>query len=140
VGLKHLKIAVETIESSAGDFTVRGLNLDDIVAIVNAYRPELTELFGQIQSDGENFSLADPTTLAESLGKAAPGSVAMIIAYGADEKDVDLVRAIPFPAQLEALEKIGKLTFATEGGPKKVVEIIIRILKGAMQTVADLKA
>lgn len=140
MGLKHLKLAVETIESSSGDFTVRGLNLDDIIAITTAYRPELTALFGQIQADGENFSLADPTALAESLGQAAPGSIAMIIAHGADEEDVDLVRAIPFPAQLQALEAIGKLTFATEGGPKKVVEIIIRILKGAMATVADLKA
>jgi hypothetical protein len=143
VGLKHLTLNVETIVTPAGDFTVRGLNFDDISTLVRLNFEALSAVFANAKMDAKgeikDLKLNNTAALAGSLATSAPQVVAQIIALGADEDDLSEVAKIPFPNQLEALEAIGKLTFATEGSPKKVLETVIRIVNGATSTLGSLK-
>jgi hypothetical protein len=132
VGLKHLRIQTETVETAGGEFAVRGLSLPDIAEIFEAERAPLSKLFGEIAVDGAGGVLLDDMAgLAVKLASVAPSVVARIIASAADEEDETIALELPFPVQIDALEKIGRLTFATEGAAKKVMETIIRMVKGA---------
>jgi hypothetical protein len=142
MGLSHLKRLREEVQVGDDKFEVRGLNLTDITVIVqsNGVLAPLSELFANLQMGGDGeFALNDSASVAAALAQAAPLAVSLIIACAADEEDVAWVREIPFPAQIDALEKIAKLTFATEGGPKKVLETIIRVANGATATLGSLQ-
>ncbi len=149
MGLKHLKLASEEIEFAGGKFAVRGLNFEDITIIVRQNAAPLAVLFEKIQSGDTNVSLEDAASIASSMAASAPEAVATIIALASepapsiawvvDPEDLEAARKLPFPVQIEALEKIGRLTFATEGGPKKVLETIIRVANGTSATIADLR-
>lgn len=139
MGLSHLKLASETVVTPGGEsFSVRGLSFVDISAVVRPYGPQLGSLFDGFK-DG-TFSLDDPTALLSNLINRAPEAAALVIAVAADEEDVALAARLPFPVQLEALEKIAGLTFASEGGAKKVLETIIRVATGTTSALASLKA
>jgi len=69
---------------------------------------------------------------------AAPELVAHIIACAVGEADQwEKVHALPAPVQLELLEAAGTLTFAVEGGPKKVMETVIRLMQGVTQSLGS---
>jgi hypothetical protein len=140
VGLKHLKPAVATIETSDGDIVVRGLSFADISLIVSQHRESLSALFDRVKSGGGSIDLENSTALLSSMVTAAPDAAAQIIALAADEEDVSLAMDLVFPVQLEVLEAVAKLTFSSEGGLKKVVETIVRVAQGATSAMQALKA
>lgn len=141
MGLKHLKLRVEQVEVSDGEtFTVRGLGLEDILILVQSHQANLGTLFDEVVSAGAQLTVADSSSVASMLFEVAPAAANHIIALGADEEDMELVKRLPFPVQLDALEKIGSLTFTTAGGPKKVVEAIMRVLNGATTALTSLQA
>jgi hypothetical protein len=105
--------------------------LPDIVAVFESDRAALSALFAEVAIDKGDIILGDMGAFASKLTTVAPGVVASLIAAGADEPDVSIAASLPFPVQVEALEQIGKLTFATEGAAKKVMETVIRMVKGA---------
>lgn len=142
MGLKHLKLAVAKVELPEGVIALRGLSLNDIVPIVEAHKVSLAAFFSGAMG-GNGVSLADTSSIAVGLLKAAPDAVARIIACAevdgdADEESVEIAGKLPFPAQLEALEKIGQLTFAASS-PKKVLEMVIRVAAGATEAMQDLR-
>ena len=146
MGLSHLTTPTAQVEAPGGEFTVRGLSLDDIITIVGAHTGPLSALFTKIKMSGDGkFSLDDMTCMLTMLAVAAPEAAAQIIAvaanvrrYGDDGEslpmdltsDMAMAASFPFPVQLDALEQIAKLTFTTAGSLKKVLETIIRVVKG----------
>jgi hypothetical protein len=140
VALKTLTVATAKIETSGGDFTVRGLSLSDVMLLVSKDRAAIAALFHKFLQSGNDAALEDVTKLGSALIESAPDLAAEIIAIAADEPDqVDVAKRLSFPAQISALEKIGELTFAAEGGPKKVVETVIRVVMGATDLLGDLQ-
>src|ERR1019366_8464475 len=123
MGLKHLTLRVEQVEVSDSEhFAVRGLDLVDISKLVDLHRDELVALFSQVQAGGmSDAMLADPSALVSVLFNVAPTAAIQIIGLAADEDDLDLVRLLTFSVQLDAIEKIARLTFATQS-PGKVLE------------------
>lgn len=143
MGLKHIKLPSAEVEFPGGKFAVRGLSLDDIAYLVRRHKASLEELYDAFQAEGE------PTTEAAlnfvgPLVQKMPALAADAIACGAGEggdAEAEMVAAqLPFPVQVEALEHIIVLTFATEGGLKKLMETVVRLAQGTTALIDSLTA
>lgn len=131
MGLKHIKLPSADVEFSGGKFTVRGLSLDDIAYLVGRYKDVFGQLFDQFQAQGELDSTDSVLAFVGPLIQTAPALASEVIACGAgDANDWEVARGLPFPVQVEALEHVINLTFAAEGGPKKVLEAVVRLAQG----------
>lgn len=125
---------------NGGNFAVRGLSLPDITILVDRHSVALRAMFDHYNGVAQDVSLDDLGGIGVSILESAPKLAAEIIAIAADEPDeIEKVSVLPFPAQVDALEKVAKLTFDTSGGPKKVIETVIRILRGVSDLTVDLR-
>lgn len=141
MGLRDLVIPEEVIETPGGNFSVHGLGIEDITVILRRHAAQLNVIFAAVSAGKENLDEGFIADMALNLVQTAPRIAADIIAVGAGEPDLAAVVAkLPFPVQFEAIEKIGHLTFSMSGGPKKVMEAVIRAMKGTTSLLADLKA
>lgn len=130
MGLKHIKLPSAEVEFSGGKFAVRGLSLDDIAYLVSRNKASLTALYDEFQDAGGS-STGDLSAVIVPAIQTAPRLVAEIVACAAgDADDWEVARQFPFPVQVEALEHILNLTFSSEGGPKKVLEAVVRLAQG----------
>lgn len=146
MGLKDLQFPKATIKVPGGEadqevsFTVRGLSLQDATIIFASYKPIIIELFNRFEKEGD----AALEQMIEEVIVESPGLIATIIACAADEMtDQDAIAnalRLPLPVQMEALYKIGEMTFAVEGSLKKMVEMAMRAIQAASQEMASLKA
>lgn len=145
MSLKNLKLPTEVVNvPGGGSFTVRGLALADITAIVRGRGPQIRALFDQYAGRAmESIGDDDLNEIGSSLLEMAPEIAAVVIAhaseYDPDPDTIGVAALLPFPVQLDAIEKIGKLTFDAEGGPKKVVETVIRVMQGTTNLMADMR-
>lgn len=141
MGLRGIKLPEARIQVLDGEFAVRGLSLDDITFLVQRHGAGLQAAFAQMMaSDGE---LSTDTVAAFALPflQSAPEIAAEVIACASGDKDAaDVAAALPFPVQIEALEQIARLTFEASGGPKKLVELVIRLAQAMTGLLQDLKA
>jgi hypothetical protein len=147
MGLKALKIPEAVIEFPGGNFTVRGLNLDDVAFLVNRHGEQLQQLFASMSSEmaGSDGGLDGEMvqSMALPLLRRAPRIMAEAIACAAgdvDEETIGLAQTLPFPVQLEAIQAIARLTFDTAGGPKKLVETVIQMAQGTTGLLQSLQA
>lgn len=140
MGLKAYVGLTDVVDLPGGDtITVRGLALEDITTLVNRYGGPVQALFTKY-SGATDIALDDLGQIGGNILTSAPELAGLIIALGADEPDAQPnAMKLPFPVQIDALEKIGKLTFDTAGGPKKVVETVIRVLRGATDLMVDMR-
>lgn len=141
-GLKGLRIPTRPVTVADGVIvTVRGLSFTDISALVKDYAPALKGVFEELTGGKADFSMDDAVQFAGVLLKTAPELSAAVIAHASGEPaSIAEAMTLPFPAQLELLEAVAQLTFATEGGAKKVIETVIRLASGVNGLVADLRA
>jgi hypothetical protein len=131
MGLSNLVIASERVQVPGNeDLVVRGLGLDSIIFLVRNNQSGLEEIFSKVQNGGIEASSVEglAVTLADRAGPLA----FQIIACGVGEPDQWRQAALlPLPVQVEALEKIIRLTFAGEGGVEKFLETVTRMMSGA---------
>lgn len=140
MGLKHIKLPSAEIEFTGGKFAVRGLSLNDIAFLVTRNKDKMSQLFEQFQKQGD-MTQDSVLSMVAPLIETAPILAAEMIACGAgDADDWELAAKLPFPVQVEALEQIIGFTFSTEGGPKKVLEAVIRLAQGTTALLNDLTA
>jgi hypothetical protein len=130
--LSDLRIPERTIEvPNGGYFAVRGLSYEDMTILVDRYFAELSEMFDRFAGQakfGEDEMVGMMTTV---LIKQTPAIASDVIALGANEPEMaGIARQLPFPTQIEAVKAIAELTFDAGGGPKKVGETVIEIVKG----------
>lgn len=101
------------------DFTVRGIELKDLVFLMEVHRDDLERLYTilssrqQLPSD-EFFDISVTVDIIVDFIKTSPAVVATLIALCSDEDIADAMRAInylPLPIQSEALQQIALLTF-----------------------------
>lgn len=140
--LKELRLPTETVSTPGGPLTVRGVALADVTALVSHHGPALAGLFKDvIKGKDITLSVEGVTALGMDALKTAPELVAELIALAADEGDLESIRIaakLPIPVQVEAVEKIARLTFAMEGGLGKLVETVIRIAQGTSGAIGEL--
>lgn len=139
-GLTKLKFPEETISTPGGDFSVRGLSSVSIAMLTLKNRETLRSLFSQAMDAEGNLQLDNMESVALLIGEKAPSLLAEVIAVAAGEytdDGIEAARSIPFPAQVEALEVIGRLTFAMEGGLKKLMATVINVTKGTTKALSE---
>ncbi|NRC54125.1 phage pre-tape measure protein [Neoaquamicrobium sediminum] len=120
MALKGYRLPTLDVELPGGDsFPVRGLSLPDITFLVSRHGDTMRTLFDRYSGD-ETIAISDLASVGTSILETAPTLAAEIVAVAADEPDeMETIMRLPFPVQVDALEKVGKLTFDTAGGPKK---------------------
>ena len=140
--LKELRLPEETIDTPGGPLAVRGVSLSDIIALVRHHGPVIRSLFKKVMDGGDvKISLDAIGGMGQDLLAKSPEIVAELIALAAGDGDKDSIRiagSLPFPVQIEAVEKIARLTFATEGGLGKLIETVIRVAQGTTGVVEEL--
>lgn len=134
-------LVAERVEVAGGrGFDVSGLSLDAILTVVQRHKEDAGELFdtlvAQVGKD-DGISLDQAEWLGGALLSAAPAIAAEIIALAAgyqSQEAADIFRQISMPSQIDALDKIARLTFTSEMPPKKVFETVVRALTGVKLT------
>jgi len=142
MGLKHIKLPEATVEFPGGDFAVRGLSLDDISFLIQRHGQKLQSLFSEFVSKNGEVTVEAVASFALPLLQSAPEIAAEMIACATGEVDADAVKiasALPFPTQLDALEKLASLTFSVSGGPKKLLGTVVRMAQGTTGLLESLK-
>lgn len=129
-------LPTEEVQLPGGStFAVRGLSLQDITLLISKHGPVMEEFFRRYSGDDK----ANPMEIGMGLVAQAPVLVAQIIAIAADRADkVETVLKFPLVTQQDALEKLAKLTFDANGGPKKFVEAVLRLVKSTTNLLSDL--
>lgn len=130
--------------SDSEGFPVRGLNPTDVFGIYYRHTGQLAAFFEKLMTSfhqtGE-FDTSDIQSVALELLKDAPVVMGEMIAAAAggnpsDETewsaDVAIARALPFPVQVDALTKIGELTFTSEMPPGKFLSLIAGMITRAV--------
>jgi len=108
--------------------SVRGLALEDISRLIRHHLPDIESLF-ELFSSGLAVKDQEMETLVVAIVKDAPGFAANLIALACDEPtEAKKAELIPFPLQVQAIQKIGDLTFAEVGGIKNGLESIAALL------------
>lgn len=131
MGLRDLKIPEEVVEIPGGSFAVRGLNTDDMAYLIRKHGASMEKAYASFADSNENFTPEDLKDFLVPLLEYAPELLAELIACAADDMEaVPVARRLPFPSQVDALEKIAQLTFEVAGGPKKFLETVTRLLQG----------
>lgn len=126
------------IQTPGGVITVRGLGLDEIIALFRSRADEINDIYGQIvEKDGDSFKInaEKANGLGELLLIEAKNVAAEIITLGCGEYSDEAyfrAKSLPFPLALTILETIADLTFTAEIPPKKVFEIVMRALSAAV--------
>lgn len=141
MGLRDISIPEELVKVSGGEvFAVRGLCLDDISYLMRRHGPHIKKLFEDFTQKGE-VTVEGVAAFAMPILQSAPEIAAELIACAAGERDATSITArLPVPVQLDALEKLALLTFDAEGGPKKLLETVLRMAQGVSGLVAQINA
>lgn len=128
--IEDLVVPFDTISFNGKTYQVRGLTGPHIIWLVRNYGQDLAPLYSEAAAGKLPASTA---AIADKLGDSFGDIAAAVIACGMGKPSaIANVQALPFPSQLEALDKIIRLTTQEHGGLGKVVEIVA----GAVQALA----
>lgn len=136
MGLNNYTPKRHAFDLEGGSFTVRGLSLEDVSRLIATHLPDLEALYDLFVSGKINSSTDEQfENLIKTLVVEAPGFAANVIALASDEPDSAKQAALlPFPVQIEAITKIGDMTFTDVGGLGKGMETIAALLRKANLT------
>jgi len=130
------QIDVPNDEGGTTALPLYGIRGTDIAFLAQEFGPTFSSIYvaaitGKINLD--NVEGAIYQVLEE-----APMLAAAVIAHGAREPEaIEAALDLPVGVQLEALEKIMRLTFAGESSPKKAWEIVrgvVTAIQGSLQS------
>lgn len=108
--------------------SVRGLDLQSISVLIHHHLPDAEALF-DLFANRVQLGTSDFQGLIMGIISDAPGFAANVIAMAADEPEAGpQVETMPFPLQVQIIEKIGELTFKDVGGLKKGLEKLMVLL------------
>ena len=139
MGLRDLIITKEAVRvDDEQSFDVRGLSYVDFSVLAKAHGGQAGKLFTQIKTMAEAGEL-DDSGLVEMAKKAIqdfPDLIAHGVAAAADDPDGAVIfKKLRLPVQVEAVERIIGLTFASEGELKKLLETVIRGISAVAESV-----
>lgn len=145
MGLSSLKIRWEDVEVAPGEsFPVRGLSLPDVTRLVRNHGGALSQLVEAFASGQMGAALEDIGSLASKLMDQAPAAASEAIALAASRgnptlEEIEIAATLPIGVQLDAIEKIGRLTFGTEGAAKKALEMFVKVARGMSSTLKSVR-
>lgn len=141
MALRNIVIATDSFEVSGESTTLRGLGFADLVVLYSSNQKIAEDLFmSYTAATGFGSNLDAEGRIIVDFLVSAPNIAAQIIAMASDEPEmVETAARLPMATQIEALEKIVRLTLATEGGLGKLVETVKRVFEEATSSLNNLK-
>lgn len=142
MSLANYRVRTKEVSLGGGEsFDVRGLSLPDLTTLLDYHGAEARSLFKLFtESSEQGMDLDSVGLITRTMMNTAPDLVARIIALASGEADVfETAKTLPIPVQLDALEKVGNLTFEASGGPKNFLETVIRLLSQTTGSLESLK-
>lgn len=122
--LETLVHPTEAVDYGDQRFEVRGLSLADITRIVREHRGVCADLYTQAVAGKLTGSVEE---IALSMLDDFVPLAALVIACGTGSpKSAAKAAQLPLSVQIDAIEKICRLTLIAHGGLGKLVEIVIR--------------
>ena len=111
---------------------VRGLNLHDVSLLVRAHLDTVQTIFDVISAAQAGPAMGDASArFILTLAQDAPTLAGQIVAIASDEPDQGEAAAkLPFPIVVDALTKIGRLTFEEAGGVQGFVTAFAGLVGG----------
>lgn len=144
MGLRDLVIPTETVKvSGSGEFAVRGLSPQDALRLYYRHAGELSALFDQFAGKVKSKKPVAESEVLEAgvaLVKGAPLIMAEIIALASDgdpddvegfSEIVSLALKLSASVQMDALQKIGNLTFSSDMPPGKFFGLVLAMAQSA---------
>lgn len=144
MGLHDYQLPTERVDIDAKNhFTVRGVSFEDITKLVNKHGPVCVLIYTKFTESKGKHGLR-PETIGQLISLAMgqfPDAVAEMIAIAAEEPEtVSTVQRLPLGIQLDAIEKIVRLTFTGEADVKKLVETVTRMAGAVAANIDALNA
>jgi hypothetical protein len=138
------------VKIPGGDsFAVRALSFSELSFIIEKFGDALEGLFQDMLSNGGDIQAASVTTLVVDIIRRSPEAIDNAIALAGDyaglDNTVELLLAsqhmskLPFSVQVDAVQKICELTFASEAALKKAMETAGKLL-GRFSKLAEAQA
>lgn len=137
MGLRNIVIRRETVQvDDSQSFTVRGITLFDIMQAVGDFGPQMALAFGKMTSREGTGPLTPDDVKAHirDLAKEFPDVLAAAIAMASDDYSkaaMDVTKQLPMSVQLDAIEKVARLSFRSEAEVGKLMESLVRAVAGA---------
>jgi hypothetical protein len=126
----------QDVAFKGGVFAVRGLTLDDLGLLIRAHYDDLASILALYEeSSAEIYSKRGLDKFVLALCSQAPGLVGSLITVASDETGNEAeaaVRRLPFPVMVDALLKVGTLTFEESGGLGNFLATCGSLLKGIL--------
>ena len=132
MGLKNLPIPRQNVElPTGGSFAVRGLSYFDLKVLLTKHSVQLSNTFDLLVGSRDDNDGSNTAMMVALFLEQAPAIAADVICIAADEPDAfETVLMLPFPVQTDALNKIAKMTFASEDDVKKFIAIAKNLMSG----------
>ena len=138
MSLKSLNLATRTLKLPGGPMTVRGLSLQEILTLVQTFRPAMTVIFEELskahgQEDTPEIASERAKLVIENLFGDAPDFVYSVIVMGCgdsvdDPAAMETARMLDLGSQIALLNAIGEVTFEAGGGAGNVVGLVAQAL------------
>lgn len=150
--LRNIRIPKKEVTLGDGQqFTVKGLSPNDVFGIYFRHRGDLEEMFGQfagktdvkvseVMRSLEGMIAQFPLVCAEAIAISSGANpfddepVAEDIPLTNWQADLRIAFDLPLPVQIDALMKIGELTFSPDMPPKKFFGLLVGMMQQANQT------
>lgn len=140
MGLRNLVIPTELVKISDGEgFAVRGLSPNDAIGLYHRHAGQLSTLFDQFSKRAKAAEATSVLEVGTAMVSGAPQIMAEIVALASDSDpngddwtaDVAVALRLPAGVQMDALEKIGRLTFTSDMPAPKFFGLVLEMAKSA---------
>lgn len=134
--LRNITIPKAVISVGGDLFAVSGVTANQVFNLYRRHRDDLSKLFENLAGRGK-VEASDMLNSIEGIIAQFPDLVAEVIAMAAGDKPdaegwadaLDTAASLPFPVQVDALLKIGELTFSPEMPPKKFFALLVGMIQ-----------
>lgn len=115
-------------------FEVRALSLSDLSAIVRIHRDATEAIVEQLGRHAEvGISVEVMVETVITMIAEAPPMMATVIAFASDEPDqIAQARDLPLAVSVDALNRVGELTFTDIASLKKTIASVKQLISGAI--------
>lgn len=150
-GLRGIVAPKATVTLTDGQmFTVSGLTPNHVFGLYHRHRGQVENVFDQVVRNGGEINTSTLAANAETLLLSTPLLMAEIVALGAGgnpfddtpvdpdvpegvtawQSEVGIAAGLPLPIQIDALQKIAKLSFSSDMPPKKFLAVLAAMIRG----------
>jgi hypothetical protein len=132
--LSQIPILRETITVREDvTFDVRGINLSDLMTLVQAYAPVAAILWRKLQEDDKDLMSEDVRAMFQQVAYQFPDLVAAVIAMASDDYTPEgrrVARQLTADVQALAIETIFRLSFQSDSTLEKMASLAAKAIQG----------